>query len=349
MCSLHFGTICKIQRNLNSKIAPRPRYRSGRKFHPHRYNKKLFLPLSTIAPTEIRRESGNLYLMRRIVPVLFLFCVSFPFRRALAQTYFTSMEMGLSGGGSQYFGDLNDRYGFKTIGLAYGIYARKHISQYISVKLGTYYTKVGYDDKLNQDLYQRTRTLNFKSDIFEASFQAEFNFFRFVTGDPYHRFTPYLTSGIGAFIYNPYTTYKGNTYMLRPLGTEGQFVGYGDRKYDDISACIPIGAGFKYWITGGVNLTLEIADRITFTDYLDDVSTAYAGLDRFPLTPKSPTYLLQDRSIELDPNTPLGRKGKQRGNSSTKDQYLMCMLSLSWHFTTYRCPNFMDKEMISTY
>lgn len=287
--------------------------------------------------------------MRRILPVLIFLCVAYPATHVGAQSYFTSMEVGISGGGSQYFGDLNDRYGFKTINLAYGLYTRKHINQYISLKLGAYYTKVGYDDKLNTDLYQRQRNLSFNSDVVEASFQAEFNFFRFVTGDPYHRFTPYLTGGIGAFLYNPYTELNGNKYMLRPLGTEGQFVGYDDRKYGNVSPCFPIGAGFKYWIVGGVNLTLEIADRLTMTDYLDDVSTTYVGLDRFPLTPKTPTYLLQDRSIEVNPTAPLGRKGKQRGNSSTFDQYLMCMLSLSWHFTTYKCPNFMDKDMISTY
>lgn len=276
-----------------------------------------------------------------------IFLLSLLGRAASAQMYFTSAEMGLSFGGSQYFGDLNDRYGIKTVNRAYGMYIRKHYNQYISVKFGGYYTKVGYADKLNTDLFQHQRNLDFKSEIIEASFQAEFNFFRFVTGDPYHRFTPYLTLGVGAFTYNPYTTYQGNTYYLRPLGTEGQNLpGYESRKYGSYSPCFPVGVGFKYWIVGGINLTVEIADRLTMTDYIDDVSTTYVGKDMFPVNPKTPAYLLQDRSIELDPNTPLGRKGKQRGNASTKDQYLMGIISLSWHFKTYRCPNFMDRELI---
>jgi hypothetical protein len=289
------------------------------------------------------------YLLRSLFPFLAIMGVLYPRASVYAQTYFTSMEVGISGGGSQYFGDLNDRYGFKTIGKAGGIYGRKHLNQYISLKLGAYYTQVGYSDKLNEDLYQKQRNLDFKSDVVELSFQAEFNFFRFVTGDPYHRFTPYLTGGLGVFKFDPYTTYQGDKYLLRPLGTEGQNVGFDNRKYNNVSACVPIGVGVKFWLTGGVNLTLEVADRLTFTDYLDDVSTTYVGLDRFPLNKSQPTYALQDRSVELDPNTPLGRKGKQRGNSATKDQYLMCMMSISFHFVTYRCPNFMDKELISTY
>jgi len=268
---------------------------------------------------------------------------------AEAQTFFTSAEFGLGVGGSQYFGDLNDRYGFKTPGLAAGLYCRKHFTQYISARIGGYYTNVSYSDKLNADQFQRQRNLDFHSNIIELSAQAEFNFFRFTTGDPYHRITPYLTGGIGAFMYNPYTYLNGTKYDLRPLGTEGQFTGgYDDRKYSNMSVCFPIGVGVKFWLRPGVNLTLEISDRLTMTDYLDDVSTTYVGQDRFPLSQQNPTYLLQDRSAETGAE-PLGRKGKQRGNSATKDQYLMGMLSISWHFVTYRCPSFMDKDMISTY
>lgn len=287
--------------------------------------------------------------MHLIVRGLLGIILSLGFVSVRAQTYFTSTEIGISGGGSQYFGDLNDRYGFKSINPAYGLYARKHLNQYISLRMGAYYTKVDYSDKLNLDLYQRQRNLDFTSDIIEASFQAEFNFFRFVTGDPYHRFTPFLTMGLGGFLYDPYTTYNGNKYYLRPLGTEGQNAGYEDRKYTNFSPCVPIGVGAKFWVVGGINLTLEVVDRLTFTDYLDDVSSTYVGIDKFSLKPKDPSRALQDRSVELNPNNALGRTGKQRGNSATRDQYLMCLFSVSWHFTTYRCPNYMDKELISTY
>lgn len=267
-----------------------------------------------------------------------------------AQSYFTSTEMGISGGLSQYFGDLNDQYGIKTANWAAGLYARKHLNNYISLKLGAYYTQVSYSDKLNSDLFQRQRNLDFTSDIKELSFQAEFNFFRFVTGDKYHRFTPYLTGGLGVFNYSPYTTYNGQRYFLRALGTEGQNRDeFKDRKYGEFAACVPIGVGIKYWVVGGVNLTLELTDRLTLTDYLDDVSATYVGPDKFPAPNRSVAYHLQDRSTEISGTERLGYKGKQRGNSATKDQYMMLLFSVSWHFTTYRCPNFMDKDLISTY
>ena len=253
---------------------------------------------------------------------------------ARSQSYYTNTEIGISLGASQYFGDLNESYGFKTIAPAGGIYVRKRMSPYIALKLVANYTKVSYDDKYNTDAYEKERNLNFASPVVELAAQAEFNFFKFVTGDPLYRFTPFLTGGIGAFYYNPYTTYNGTKYYLRPLGTEGQNAGMGS-KYGSISACFPIGAGIKFWVKSGVNITIEVADRLTLTDYLDDVSGVYAGINNF--SPGSVAAALQDKS----PGQTLGTQGKQRGNTSSYDQYMMALISMSWNFTTYKCPAFM--------
>ena len=281
------------------------------------------------------------YNKSRIITVLFLLIGALSFSRGNAQSYYTSTEFGVGLGGSQYFGDLNDNYGFHTVAPAGGIYARKHFNSYISVKAVANYTQVSYDDKYNSPLYQHLRNLNFTSDIYEFALQAEFNFFSFVTGDKYHRFTPFLTGGVGTFYYDPYTTLNGTKYSLQPLGTEGQYAGHADRKYTHYSPCFPIGAGIKLWIKGGLNLTIEVADRLTTTDYLDDVSTTYVGASSFKS--KTPGYYLQDRSTEVD-KKPIGINGKQRGNSSSYDQYLMAMVSISWHFLTYRCPEFMKND-----
>jgi Domain of unknown function (DUF6089) len=263
---------------------------------------------------------------------------------ANAQRYFTALEIGVAGGASQYFGDLNPHYGFKEIHPAGGFYARERLNSYIAIKGGAYYTKVGYDDKFSDDQYQRLRNLNFKSDIFEFSVQAEFNFFAYITGDPQHRFTPYLTGGIGGFYYDPYTTYNGVRYYLQPLGTEGQNNGHADRKYSTTSMCFPVGAGIKTWLHRGVNLAAEFSDRLTRTDYIDDVSGTYVGTASFPRN--SVAAALQDRSVEVN-STALGRPGKQRGNTASKDQYFMAMVSISFNFTSYKCPSstFFDDEL----
>ncbi len=284
--------------------------------------------------------------MRKCFYTVFVVLAMLGANCAYAQSYYTVTEYGIAVGASQYFGDLNNNYSFRTTTPSYGAYLRYHLNQFIAVKLVTNITHVGFSDAYNSNPYEHDRNLSFESDIYEGVLQAEFNFFRFATGDAEHRYTPYLTGGVGLFYYNPYVMYQGTKYFLQPLGTEGQNVGYNNRQYGQTSPCFPIGAGFKIWLFGGVNLSVEIADRLTTTSYLDDVSTTYVGLDKFPA--KSIAAILQNRSNELPggQNSTLGEAGKQRGNTSRKDQYLVGLLSLSWHFKTYKCPQSLNDDII---
>lgn len=264
--------------------------------------------------------------------------------KASAQEFFQSTEYGLLLGASTYFGDLNPNYGYKYIRPAGGGFVRYHFNPYIAVRGALNYTRIGYDDQFSTNPYQQQRNLNFRSDIIEANLMAEFNFFWFATGDPQHRFTPYLTGGIGAFYYEPYTTLNGRRYNLRPLGTEGQNTEeFSDRKYHPYSFCVPVGAGVKYWIGPGVNLSFEVVNRFTITDYIDDVSNAYVGADKFIYNPMNPSVAvtLQDRSSGLD-GQKLGRAGKQRGDNASQDQYLMVQFSLSFQLKTYKCPSHLE-------
>lgn len=296
----------------------------------------------TIYRQAIKTYIYSLYSVK-LKPYIFVILLSLlSLQHAKAQTFYSSGEFGISAGVAQYFGDLNDNYGLQYMRPAGSIFGRYHFNPYISGRIGVSYTKVGYDDKFSSYAYNRYRNLNFRSDIIEASVQAEFNFFRFSTGELGSRFTPYLTFGVGAFYYNPYTEYNDRRYYLRPLGTEGQYVGYDDRQYSKISMCFPIGAGIKYWIRPGFNLGIEITDRLTTTDYMDDVSTTYVGAKFFPTDPQNPNpgYVLQDRSLPID-GQQLGRPGKQRGNSSSFDQYMMVMINLSIQLKTYKCPSYL--------
>jgi hypothetical protein len=282
--------------------------------------------------------------MRLNIPKLTLLCCLFA-GAVQAQTFYSAYEWGVCLGGSQYFGDLNDKYGFKYVRPAGGMFMRYHMNPYIGIRGSLTYTRLGYADKFSDNPYNLQRNLDFRSDIFEGAVMAEFNFFRFSTGELGSRFTPYLTGGVGAFYYNPYSLYNGRRYYLRNIGTEGQRAGYDDRKYSSVSVCFPVGVGVKYWVRPGMNIGFEIADRFTLTDYLDDVSTTYVGAHKFPnedpLNP-NPGYYLQDRSIG-NSEVPLGRAGKQRGNSTTQDQYLYFIINFSIQLTTYKCPSYMKE------
>ena len=252
--------------------------------------------------------------------------------------YVQQGEFGVTVGAAHYFGDINTRAALNRPKPALGVFFRKQFGNYVGLRLSAHFAQLGYSDTYSKNEYQKTRNLSFNSNIWELALQGDFNFFKFIPGDPYYGFTPYITLGVGAFTYDPYAYLNGTKEYLRPLGTEGQQIGYNGRKpYSTIAVCIPLGVGIKYNITDRLNLSFEIAHRFTTTDYLDDVSTTYIGASRF--APNSAGALLQDRSYELDPDNVIGVEGRQRGWSKQKDQYIIAEIGLSLNISSYKCPS----------
>ncbi|MBO9573288.1 MAG: outer membrane beta-barrel protein [Chitinophagaceae bacterium] len=250
-------------------------------------------------------------------------------------------EIGFSAGFAHYFGDLNTRARLNRMKPALGIFFRKQFNNYVALRLSGHYAQLGYSDIYNDNEFQKRRNLSFNTNIFELALQGDFNFFKFIPGDPDHRFTPYVTLGIGVFSYDPYAYYRDQKVFLRQLGTEGQGnAAYPDRKpYGSMAVCLPFGVGVKYAINERMNLGFEIAHRFTTTDYLDDVSKTYVGADKFPPLPDgqpSMAQLLQDRSYET--GVPIGIEGRQRGLPNQKDQYIIAEVTFSFNLTSYRCP-----------
>lgn len=258
-------------------------------------------------------------------------------------SYVYQGEFGITAGSSQYFGDLNPDYHFNTPKPVVGIYFRKQVSAYIAVRLAAHYAQLGYSDTYNsQNAFYLRRNLSFNTNIWEIGFQGDFNFLRFIPGDGDHRSTPYLTFGIGMFSFDPYAYLNGQKYYLRDLGTEGQAAGYMGRKpYSNIAAYIPLGLGYKYNINPKMNIGFEVVYRFTTTDYIDDVSTTYAGISSFPTLPggdPSVATLLQDRSYETG-TPPIGIQGRQRGYKNQNDGYLFAEIMVSVNISSYRCPS----------
>ncbi|HLG39917.1 MAG TPA: DUF6089 family protein [Chitinophagaceae bacterium] len=270
----------------------------------------------------------------------FLFFISF--QAAAQDAIVQEGEFGFGIGGAHYFGDLNTRTRLNRIKPAATIFFRKTFGNYISARIGASFAQLGYSDIYNtHNEYMYRRNLSFNSNVWELALQGDFNFFRFMPGEPQYSFTPYVTLGAGVFSYDPYAYLQGEKIFLRPLGTEGQgSTLYPDRKpYSTIAICFPVGAGIKYAINDRVNIAFEILHRITNTDYLDDVSKTYVDPAVFPPNPDgspSQAFLLSDRSYET--GEPIGIPGRQRGYARQKDQFVTAMIHLTFNLQSYRCP-----------
>lgn len=247
-------------------------------------------------------------------------------------------EFGITAGLAHYFGDLNNRDQINRPKIALGAFVRKQFGNYSSVRLSAHYALLGYSDIYSDNLYQRRRNLSFNTNIFEIALQGDFNFFKFIPTDPDHSFTPYATLGVGFFSFDPYAFYGNKKIYLRPLNTEGEGFYKGRKAYGSMAMCFPIGFGLKYAINDKVNLSFEVTHRFTTTDYIDDVSKTYIGVDKFPSPSggKSVTAIMQDRSVEV--GSPIGIEGRQRGFSKQKDQYIIAEFGVSFNITSYRCP-----------
>ena len=283
-------------------------------------------------------------MMKKIITITLVFTVlTGCFSQLKAQeSVVQEGEFGIGLGGSHYFGDLNTRASLNRPKLAASVFFRKNLGNYIAVRLGASFAQLGYSDKYNDFNKQMfSRNLSFNSKVWELSLQGDFNFFRFMPGEPDYSFTPYITFGAGIFTYDPYAYLRGEKILLRPLNTEGQgSTLYPDRKpYSSMAISIPFGGGVKYAFNDRFNIAFEVLYRFTNTDYLDDVSTTYVDPAVFPPNPDgsiSNALLLSDRSYEL--GTPIGIPGRQRGNSKQKDHFVTAMFHVTFNLQSYKCP-----------
>ncbi|MBD0364816.1 MAG: outer membrane beta-barrel protein [Flavisolibacter sp.] len=280
--------------------------------------------------------------MRKLVAVLIL-CVPLCLC-AQENAVIQEAEVAFGVGAGHYFGDLNNRFHINRPKVAASLFFRKNFSNYVALRVAGSYARLGYSDKYNTySEFMQRRNLSFNSNVWELSLQGDFNFYRFLPGDPDFRFTPYVTLGAGIFNYDPFAYLNNEKYLLRPLGTEGQgSAAYPDRKqYSSMAMSIPFGVGIKYSINGNVNIGFEVVHRFTNTDYLDDVSKTYVGPALFPPAPDgspSPAFLLQDRSYET--GTPIGVKDRQRGNSRQNDGFAIALFYISFNIQSYKCPSY---------
>lgn len=276
--------------------------------------------------------------MNKIIVALFCFLVISFGSQAQNQGLFHEGEYGVTFGASHYFGDLNTRSALNRPNLALGLFFRKQFGNYIGLRVAGRYTQLAYSDKYSNNLYQKTRNLNFNTDIYEFAVQGDFNFFKFISKSEDARFTPYVTLGVGFFAYDPYVIDQGKKVYLRPLGTEGQSIGYqGRSEYSSMALCIPFGIGVKYSLSDRMNLSFEVSQRFTSTDYIDDVSTTYVGGDKFQRDVNgglTPAGKYQDMSVGQS----LGKEGRQRGWSQQNDQYVIAEIGISFNINSYRCP-----------
>lgn len=240
------------------------------------------------------------------------------------------LEIGGAGGFSTYSGDLNPSNRALSHGeFRYAIsgFIRYHHNDYFTSRLGVTAGRLSARDVDSESPGRRARGLSFKSTLLETSFVVEFNILGYEPKFLTRTFSPYVFLGVGAFAFNPKTIYQGEWIELQPLHTEGQGLAeFPERKpYKKVAIAIPFGVGLKYALTDRINIGAEAGLRRTNTDYIDDVSTTYAGDDILNENYGPLAAALSNRSSTTKTS------GQQRGSADHNDWYMTSMVTISYN------------------
>ncbi len=236
-----------------------------------------------------------------------------------SSSYAQHVDVGVGMGLANYWGDLAPSIAWNETNATANVFGRYNFNTSWSFTGAISVLQISGNDK-NFD-FNRTRNLNFTSNISEYAGVFEFNFLKYGYGVLDKKMTGYVFGGLSFFSFNPKTRYAGREIILRDLKTE-------DVAYGSYAVAIPFGIGIKYIIRRQYAFEANINFRRTFTDHLDDVSTKYTDLSKKSLA----TQQIADRSYEILGVTN-NKAGYKRGNPDYNDWFMTISASL-----VYRIP-----------
>ncbi len=279
-------------------------------------------------------------------------------------------ELGVNLGGSGYLGDIGGKELPRRTSIfdihinetnpTIGLYTRYKINKKFSILGGFNYIKIEDYDYNSTNPARRARNLNFRNTIYELSARGEWTFFLDTDlgnrGYYSNKLNAYLFGGLAGFYHNPQgqitangqLLYDGQWFDLRPWKTEGQ-----ENEYSKISVAIPMGIGVYITSNNHWRFGWELSYRYTFTDYLDDISDAYANpedLDPQAAEFASQSYqaLIDEINAEYQDNEEYGGAGSindhqyveganqgfgtKRGDPTHNDAYLTSSFTIGYVF-----------------
>ena len=128
--------------------------------------------------------------------------------------------------------------------------------------------------------------------------------------------------------FNPKGKYNDKWYKLHPIGTEGQGILEGSKKYSRITGLLSVGGGFRLSLNRYWGVGFELGMRKTFSDYMDDVSTYFPDPAIFNGDPVA--LALSNPSDPTTENYCYPCTGQVRGDHTDKDAYMFGVLTVGY-------------------
>jgi len=269
--------------------------------------------------------------MKKNIFILFLLTISLNFDIHSQQDW----DLGIRLGASNYLGDIGGKdktrrdfildMKLRQTSLVGGAFLRYKLDKRWSLNAQINYGRIRGDDAFSTNEGRMWRNLRFKNNIIELSGRGEYYFYTDAdfgnTGKYNTELKAFFHAGFTGFYHNPKGSLNGSTWTaLRPLQTEGV-------KYSRIGFGIPLGLGLVFTVKRDHRIGLDFSWSTTFTDYLDDISTAYYD----PVNMSSNAANLANQSIAPEEQIYNYMPGEKRGDPTHNDTYMFTTLTYSYY------------------
>ena len=178
-------------------------------------------------------------------------------------------DIGIWGGTSALWGDMDQNSPFQTFNLNFGAYFRYNVNARVGIRA------MFLHGKFSNEGWVENAPWDFDKNVEDFSVQAEINYLRYILGSKKMKFTPYVTIGIGMAYFQ---------YNFRPLEIAAFNPDYPELVYNATGGVVdngtsenvavptlPFGIGLKYTIGSRLGIGVEYQMRKYMSDQVDDL------------------------------------------------------------------------------
>ena len=177
-------------------------------------------------------------------------------------------DIGVWGGTSVYFGDLDENNPLQPLNPNFGGYFRYNFNSRVGLR-AMFLTGVFADEgKIEGEDWAFSKTVQ------DFSLQVEINFLKYIIGVDKTPFSTYVTAGIGVAFY----PYDLDTLGISTISrfNPNHILGSYPMQESVITATLPFGIGFKYSLGQRLGVGIEYQMRKMFSDRLDNLDDPLA-------------------------------------------------------------------------
>ena len=311
--------------------------------------------------------------MKKIVALSLFLVVTLALSEGAYAQKFTKrkryLSVGWSIGACNYVGDLDPGQSFispalSKTGIHLGLFGGMfRWTPRISFRGAIAYNMIRGNDAVSDgtgdDVFRRARNLSFINHMFEL--KADMIYDIFPNKGTYLKrpdYVPYVFWGLAVFYQTPFAQLDNETGGYNNLRTYNHGKNSEGMESSAIQMAIPFGLGFRKKMNKEWDFAFEIGARMTFTDYLDDVSGDYGAIStekdirqwqtksygnvtevtgmQTHLDPVLGKQVINGFGDNSDPNAP-----DKRGTSKYNDWYIVTNIQLTKVLKGgVRCPKF---------